>query len=423
MNQPEVVIDAEFSALIPPPTADELAGLEISIVAEGCRDALVVWKTGNILLDGHNRLRICEAHALPYRIVLLALPDRLTAEIWILTNQGNRRNLTDDQRAMIALDLQDRLSKQAKSERASKGTPAREAKKTGHTLSDTSTDKVKTDTRAKVAKAKHVSERKVRNAASVRKAAPDLAKKVRAGDVTLKAAQKEVAKRKKAAAKAAIPPDLPAITDRYRLYCHDMREYQFLAEVVRSDTVDWIITDPPYAKEHLPLYADLFEFAGAVLKPGGGMLVMVGQSYLPTILSLMTTPPGMGGILYRWTAAYLTPGGQAVQIWDRKINTFWKPLLLFGKAGGTIPAKWLGDVCVSKPNDNDKKHHKWGQSESGMADIIERFTMPGQTICDPFMGAGTTGVVAVKMNRLFVGIDLDPDAVATSKARLAEIAK
>ena len=62
MSDPVVVprVDAEFMALIPPLTADEKALLEESLVREGCRDALVVWKAKNILLDGHTRLDICQ---------------------------------------------------------------------------------------------------------------------------------------------------------------------------------------------------------------------------------------------------------------------------------------------------------------------------------------------------------------------------
>ena len=58
-------IDPEFKSLIPPLTPDERAGLEASILTEGCRDALIVW--GDILIDGHNRYEICTKHNIPYK--------------------------------------------------------------------------------------------------------------------------------------------------------------------------------------------------------------------------------------------------------------------------------------------------------------------------------------------------------------------
>ena len=70
---------------------------------------------------------------------------------------------------------------------------------------------------------------------------------------------------------------------------------------------------------------------------------------------------------YHWLLAYLTPGGQAVQVFQRKVNTFFKPILMFTK--GEFAGEWFGDVCRSAPNDNDKDHHRWGQSVSGMDDI------------------------------------------------------
>jgi hypothetical protein len=50
----ELCIDPEFLALIPPLSATERQGLEASILAEGCRDPLIVWEEKNILVDGHN---------------------------------------------------------------------------------------------------------------------------------------------------------------------------------------------------------------------------------------------------------------------------------------------------------------------------------------------------------------------------------
>lgn len=43
-----------------------------------------------------------------------------------------------------------------------------------------------------------------------------------------------------------------------------------------------------------------------------------------------------------------------------------------------------------------------------MAELVGLFTDPGQVVCDPFMGSGTTGVACVKRGRRFVGIEKDP---------------
>lgn len=170
---------------------------------------------------------------------------------------------------------------------------------------------------------------------------------------------------------------------------------------IPAGTIDAIITDPPYPKEYLGVYGELAREAARVLRPGGTLAVMVGQSYLPDVLAAMVQH-----IRYHWTLAYMTPGGQAVQLWDRKVNTFWKPILWF--VNGAYEGDWIGDVARSQVNDNDKSRHEWGQSESGMADLIERLTRPGDHILDPFSGGATTGVVAVRLGRRYTGIDLDP---------------
>lgn len=220
-------------------------------------------------------------------------------------------------------------------------------------------------------------------------------------------AYKELKRRARAHAKQAIPTDLCPDTEQYRLVQADIRN---LNGEIEPESIDAIITDPPYSREFLPLYEALAVTATRLLKQGGSLLVMVGQSYLPEVLALMVPH-----IRYHWTLAYLTPGGQSAQLFQRNVNTFWKPVLWF--VNGEYKGDWVGDVA--KSDMNDKRFHDWGQSESGMADLIGRFTYPGQTICDPFLGGGTTGVVAVGMNRRFVGIDIDQKAIETSQGRLA----
>lgn len=44
-----------------------------------------------------------------------------------------------------------------------------------------------------------------------------------------------------------------------------------------------------------------------------------------------------------------------------------------------------------------------------MVELLDDFTCPGETVLDPFMGSGTTGVACVKTGRSFVGVERDPD--------------
>ena len=204
--------------------------------------------------------------------------------------------------------------------------------------------------------------------------------------------------------------NLPQVAERYALHCCPVSE---LNKHVAPDSVDCIITDPPYGHDAIPLYEDLGKMAKVVLKPGGSLVVMVGQSYLPELLGVLSEH-----LMYQWMSAYLTPGGQAVQLWDRKVNTFWKPILWYIK--GEYHGKWIGDVAKSDVNDNDKRFHQWGQSESGIADIVSRFSIEGDTVVDPFLGGGTTAVVAVALGRKFIGADKDPDSIWITGERLRD---
>jgi len=96
-----IKLDSEFQSLIPPITPEEKLLLEQSIIAEGCRDALVVWQEKNILLDGHNRLEICNRRGISFQTAEISLADREEAADWIDRNQLGRRNLTPDQMSIL----------------------------------------------------------------------------------------------------------------------------------------------------------------------------------------------------------------------------------------------------------------------------------------------------------------------------------
>lgn len=191
----------------------------------------------------------------------------------------------------------------------------------------------------------------------------------------------------------------------YLLLQGDFRDQ---ADNLKDDSVDLIVTDPPYPEEYLGLYDGLGALGARVLKPGGSLLAMSGQSFLPSVMEQLGRH-----MTYRWTLAYMLPGG-TTQLWERQVLCRWKPVLWYVK--GEYKGEWIDDVCTS--TNRDKENHHWGQSVGGMVDIIRRFS--GNLILDPMCGAGTTGVAALALGRQFIGIDCDPEALKVAASRLAE---
>lgn len=195
---------------------------------------------------------------------------------------------------------------------------------------------------------------------------------------------------------AAAPDEIPDV---------DLRVGDFREVLADLRDVDAIITDPPYPKEFLPLLGDLAEWSDEALADDGVLAVMFGQTHLPDVYRLLA-----GGRPYRWTIAYLTPAaGYASQA--RRLQSNWKPVLVYG--GGPR----FADVVTAAAA--DKAHHHWGQDYGGFATLVERLTAPGAHVVDPFLGGGTTAVAARNLGRRFTGCDVDPDAVATTRGRLA----
>ena len=155
----------------------------------------MVWAGENILLDGHNRLDICQAHGIDLEYVEIELADRDAAMLWIEENQLGRRNLTMDQLVAVAFSVQTRRTEIAKRERAN--APNRD-KWSGMFAPRPLVDNVTTNgkpterTRASVAKEFGVPERKLRAMQEISKKAPEMANAIRSGQKTISDATREI---------------------------------------------------------------------------------------------------------------------------------------------------------------------------------------------------------------------------------------
>ncbi len=97
-----IVVNEELKAYIDPLTPDEHDALERSLLAEGCRDALVLW--GDVLVDGHNRYGICTQHGLPFQTVQnTRFQSMEDVHLWMIDQHLGRRSVSDFQRGVLAL--------------------------------------------------------------------------------------------------------------------------------------------------------------------------------------------------------------------------------------------------------------------------------------------------------------------------------
>ena len=98
----EIRIDEGLRAYIDPLTDDERDALERSLLAEGCRDALVLW--GDLLVDGHNRHALCMKHGIPFETRQnTSFKSMEDVHLWMIENHLGRRSVSDFQRGVLAL--------------------------------------------------------------------------------------------------------------------------------------------------------------------------------------------------------------------------------------------------------------------------------------------------------------------------------
>ena len=199
-------------------------------------------------------------------------------------------------------------------------------------------------------------------------------------------------------------------TDGIRLFespCAELHRH------VEAETVDIILTDPPYQPATLSCYKDLAELAAYALKPSGVLLAMCGTSHLPQVLAYLCNTPGL---TYHWTLNYMMPGGN-FRFDTRGVRMGWKPViwLVKGESDGTDR---FDVVTAPALMSQDTRYHEWGQNEGGFKLLLDLFAFPGQVVCDPFLGGGTTAVVARDMGCSFIGADIDASYLAITDERL-----
>ena len=472
-----IEINQEFKALIPPLSIEEYSRLEKNIIADGCREPLVLWRPesiacpecdkgsmtigehefetlsneldkwiteseecwvckdcdytkniheiNSILMDGHNRYEICAKNNIGFDVSYKYFTDSGAAKLWMIRNQFGRRNLSSFQRASLALEMKPMLAELAKVNCSLGGGDQKSgSQKSANPINPT-------ETRKELAKEAGVSHDTISKVEKILAFADDETKqKLKNGDAGLsinkvhadiKKAERKTEQLIKEADSASknINPDW-MITD-----CQ---------EIVKCDAV---ITDPPYG----------------ILTEDWDQIEL--ESFTREWLARWNLC-GADIFIVSWSERHLFDGRrwfdeelsnysfQQLLIWHYPNNkkpssrlefkhTF-EPIFFYRKIDSTKEISVGGgewgeginnfDCHVSATpqsnfNDENMKQHPAQKSIEVMKWLVNAATSKGELVADPFSGSGTTGMAANQLGRSFHGIEINKEFIELANKRIA----
>lgn len=185
----DLIIDSEFKDLLPPLSDEKRKQLEENLLRDGIREPLTVWN--GVLIDGHNRYEIAQAHGLEFTTVEKQFATRDDVKYWMIMNQFGRRDLTTYERSVLALKLKPVIAAKAKENML--------ATQNNNAASACQKSDKQIDTKKEIAKAAGVSHDTIAKVEKIEaQATPEIKAALKSGDLSINAAYNKVqqAKRK-----------------------------------------------------------------------------------------------------------------------------------------------------------------------------------------------------------------------------------
>ena len=394
----DYIISEVYKDLVPPLTPEEYTTLENSIIEKGLYSPIVI-NPNKVILDGYNRLEICLKHKITPEFLTKRFKSNLDEEIYVVEANLKRRQLNSYQVAEmgnVLHSIEAKYAKKRKMQPLKKNAVPVPTKDKGKTAKKVA-DKIGLSTTT------YEKSRKIMNSDD-----EALKEKARKGKVTVnKAYSTLMNKEKKENILKDITTHQTSLPKSINLYNKDFRDLK-----IKDDSVSLIFTDPPYTAKYLPLYSDMGEQAMKVLRPGGSLLCFIGQfAILDAIKRLQDT-----GLTFQWILAVVHSGSNPV-FFKKSIIQSWKPILWFTK-GDLKKTKAVKDSIISKPP--SKALHNWAQSSEESDYYIEAFTEKNDIVYDPFLGSGVFGLSAKKLERQFIGSEIDAVHFNTAKSIISQ---
>ncbi len=196
-------------------------------------------------------------------------------------------------------------------------------------------------------------------------------------------------------------PDYQTADGRITLYCGDCLEI-----LPGLEGVDAVVTDPPYNVDFIGKRTIHNRIASGGYESGDNALGPTATVAAMAIAKRGGVFPGLR-MMFEYPKPYEVggvscPSGAGLNRWG--FTTF-HPILFYGQAqphGRQSPSGFTS-FETSEPNG-----HPCPKPLGWMEWAVCKSSIEGETILDPFMGSGTTGVACVRTGRRFIGIEIEP---------------
>ena len=415
-------VDEEYRSLLPPLSQPESEALKRSIREDGQHFPIIANKHG-IVLDGHNRLKVCRELGIKPRFEVRDFSnDRLQEKKFVIVSNLRRRHLNDFQKIELSqplLSIQRQLAKQRQVHAGKSFGRGRKSSLVPFDMKLSQGDAVE-----KVAREIGVSPRTYYRALTIIKRQPEeIKRKLREGKVEINTAYANLQSEKKR--KQLIALSNNPLPNPIKILCGDYR--QLWSEQIEDGTADIVLTDPQYGMKGnrksgfgtlddlRQMWSDLGDFSSKVLKEGGYLFAYTGQEH-----SYLAETCLRQHLHYYWKIT-VSFGSNQTQLFHKKIRNRCKQILVFVKGKGR-DHEWFFDL-LQGGGKGDKEAHEWAQPESEAAYLIGKFTKPNDLVVDPMSGTGSVLKAAVNLRRKAIGFELDPESFKVARGTLASCTK
>jgi len=192
-----------------------------------------------------------------------------------------------------------------------------------------------------------------------------------------------------------------SVVPEMRLFCGDFRR---VLKSITCPPISLCWADLPWDRGSLHLWEDVGRLAATLLRPGGVLLAYPSKVEFPQVMALLGKH-----LRFHWAGAALHV--EPMSLPKLKVLSKWQPILLFCKGQFDPPIHVL-DV---PPSNKEKDRHSWQRPVEEFEHFTRQLTKPGEWVLDMAAGSFGSGKAAQGLGRNYIGVDIDPKAVASGR--------